>query len=134
MSYFPSKRSLPQSSEAPDADFNWPPPDKQVVVNFGTLQQREIAFDKTGDETANPSVVPASSEPAHAAFDGRADDEGSMRSDDDEPKHSWFGNPTSSRVAVDHVETAHYGIGAPETAAEIAHLQALIEALTRTVE
>jgi hypothetical protein len=134
MSYFPPKRSLPLSSEAPDADFNWPPTDKQLVVNFGTLQQREIADDKAGDEAANPSVVSPSSEPAYAAFDCPADDEDSTPSDDDDPKHSWFGNPTRSRIAVDQIETAHDRIGTRETAAEIAHLQALIEALTQAVE
>jgi hypothetical protein len=137
MSNAPPKRSLPAWSEKPSADFNWPPTDDPLAQYHSEAGHSETIFDETGVETAEPSVAPpspasappASSEPRYAAFDWPPV-ESPTRSDVEDPTPSGIENSATSGIAVAQSETALDGTSAGGLAAEIAHLQALIEGLT----
>ena len=138
MSNAPPKRSLPAWSEKPSADFKGPPTDDPLTQFPSEPGHSETIFDETGVETAEPSVAPtspasappASSEPRYAAFDWPPVDECPTRSDVEDPTPSGIENSATSGIAVAQSETALDGTSAGGLAAEIAHLQALIEGLT----
>ena len=131
MSNAPPKRSLPAWSEKPSADSNWPPTEDPLAQYPSESEHSETIFDETGVETAEPSGAPTSPasapptsfEPRYAAFDP-------TRSDVEDTTPSGIENSATSGIAVAQSETALDGTSAGGLAAEIAHLQALIEGLT----
>lgn len=110
MSNAPRKRSRPASSEKPHGDFNWPPTNEELAQYSIETMQRETAFDSP------------------------AGDEDPTRSDAEDPKHSGIEDSATPGTAVSQRQTARDGTSAGETAAEIAHLQALIEGLTQKLD
>jgi len=149
MTHTPPKRPLSSSSTKPHGDFNWPPTDEELAQCFVTLQS-ETAPDGTGAKTAEPLEAPISraldatfvipsetlAQPADPAIVGETAlmqaDPG--RSDEADPKHFYIEDSMMSGSAVAQTENALAETSTGEMAAEIAHLQALIEGLTQKVE
>ena len=122
MSNAPPKRSLPARSEHSSEDF-WSSTDDALAQYPSEAGQ--------SDATAEPPVAPTSPAPAPPASSERRYAASECRPDDECPTRSDAEDPTLSGIAVAQSETAQDGTSAGGLAAEIAHLQALIDGLTR---
>jgi hypothetical protein len=132
MSNSPSKPSVPTRTQTGDAEFNWPPTDEELAQCFyiaapdkevapGAAECVAIDSSTALESSAGPlETPPAASTPEQSEVPG-ADCSG-------------LDDPTMSDIAAARHEPSLERTTRGDWAAEIAQLQALIEALTENVE
>ena len=130
MSNAPPKHSLPARSENSSEDF-WSSTDDALAQYPSEAGQSDATAEPPVAPTSPAPAPPASSERRYAASECRPDDECPTRSDAEDPTLSGIEDSVTSGIAVAQSETAQDGTSAGGLAAEIAHLQALIDGLTR---
>jgi hypothetical protein len=139
MSNSSPKRSSPAPSRPARAEFNWPPTDEELADCFYSgPPSQELA--SRGVEALQETVSDGAQETSLSGSESEASNTPCTSGDvgvdlfPADSAKSEVQDSTSSDIAVFAHEAAPDGAGKTQWAAEIAHLQALIEALTEKVE
>jgi hypothetical protein len=119
------KRSSPAPSKTSRAEFNWPPTDEELADCFYSGPPREQGA-SPGVEALQETVTDGPTETSLNACETEASTHSSCTPED-------AGSDRLSAAVLAH-EAVPDRAGKNQWAAEIAHLQALIEALTEKVE